>query len=117
MSSQHSVSNVNGNLFGEGAKLDIKCTNTRKVGENVQETTSHVIVDHTKPDDAGTNELIDWLKKIRLENILVGLTELGAEDLEDMLELEDDDLETLQLKKIPMKRLKRAIAKLEEDKV
>ena len=53
-----------------------------------------------------------WLKEKRLSRIFASLVDLGAEDTTDLLDLDDEDIAGLQLKKLEMKRFRRAIDEL-----
>jgi len=62
-----------------------------------------------------TVTLAQWLKKLRLDRIATKLRDLGVEDVQDTTLLDEEDLKSLNLKKIEMKNLLRGIAKLEEN--
>ena len=56
-----------------------------------------------------------WLENIRLEKYYSPLTELGVESLDDLKDIVEDDLASLGMKKLEMRRLLAAIAELSKD--
>ena len=60
--------------------------------------------------------LSEWLADpdVRLTKIAGKLADFGAEVVADLLDLDDEDINCLQLKKLEVKRLKRALKALIE---
>ena len=111
MTAQSSHASVCKNSFGSGAKINVVVgTTSKKNGEKRSETAA-IILGLNDDDDT---KLTEWLSKLHLDHILKKLEELGVADTEDMTLLDEEDLNSLNLKKIQMKKLKRAIAELEE---
>lgn len=111
MTAQSSHASVCKNSFGSGAKINVVVgTTSKKNGEKRSETAA-IILGLNDDDDT---KLTEWLSKLHLDHILKKLEELGVAETEDMTLLDEEDLNSLNLKKIQMKKLKRAIAELEE---
>ena len=111
MTAQSSHASVCKNSFGNGAKINVVVgTTSKKNGEKRSETAA-IILGLNDDDDT---KLTEWLSKLHLDHILKKLEELGVAETEDMTLLDEEDLNSLNLKKIQMKKLKRAIAELEE---
>ena len=111
MTAQSSHASVCKNSFGSGAKINVVVgTSSKKNGEKRSETAA-IILGLNDDDDT---KLTEWLSKLHLDHILKKLEELGVAETEDMTLLDEEDLNSLNLKKIQMKKLKRAIAELEE---
>ena len=110
MSTQQAISHITGNKFGNGTGVSINTTTTTEDGVRKSHSSIQIKTD-TIPETQSTLE--EWLKNIRLSRIFKTLVDFGAEDIEDLRDLDDDDFTSLQLKKLEMKRLKRAIEKLE----
>ena len=113
MTSQAAAASMCKNHFGNGAKINISVGTTAKKGDEKPATTTAAISMEVDTEEE-TVTLAQWLKKLRLDRIDTKLRDLGAEDVQDMPLLDEEDLQSLDLKKIEMKKLKRAIAKLEE---
>ena len=114
MTTQQAVSNMCGNTFGAGADIGINVTTTttKENGETVRKSLSSIHIKQEPVSDEKHSSLENWLKNIRLSKILKNLVELGAEDVEDVVDLDDEDIASLQLKKLETKRFQRAITKL-----
>ena len=112
MSSQLASANLSKNKFGNGANISIKVTNSSKKGNEEKSQSSSMALVINDSDDENNKTLVQWLTALHLFNIYNKLKELGVEDIEDMTLLDEEDLNSLELKKIKMKKLKRAIAKI-----
>ena len=111
MTAQNTHASISQNSFGTGAKINLVVgTSSKKNGREKSETAA-IILGLNDDDDT---KLIQWLSKLNLDHILKKLEELGVAETEDMTLLDEEDLNSLNLKKIQMKKLKRAIAELEE---
>ena len=64
-------------------------------------------------NDDNAMTLVKWLSVLHLDHIFNNLKELGVEEIEDMTLLDEEDFNSLNLKKIQMKKLKRAINTIE----
>ena len=108
MTAQSSHASVSQNSFGSGAKINVVVgTSSKKNGREKSETAAIIL--GLNDDDT---KLTQWLSKLHLDHILKKLEELGVAETEDMTLLDEEDLNSLDLKKIQMKKLKRAIAEL-----
>ena len=117
MTAQSSHASVCRNSFGSGAKINVVVgTSSKKNGKEKSETTAIILGlnDDEEMIDLDDTKLIEWLTKLHLDHIFKKLEELGVAGTEDMTLLDEEDLNSLNLKKIQMKKLKRAIAELEE---
>ena len=115
MTTQAAVATMNKNSFGDGASISINVSNSsKKKKDNEEKEESHAVAlnigDHSD-DNAMT--LVKWLSLLHLDNIFNNLKELGVEEIEDMTLLDEEDFNSLNLKKIQMKKLKRAIDAIE----
>tara|TARA_B100000686_G_C16792144_1_gene979476 strand:- start:1650 stop:2012 length:363 start_codon:yes stop_codon:yes gene_type:complete len=117
MTTQQAVSNMCGNTFGKGADIgiNVSTTTTKENGETVRKSRSCIHIKQEPVSDEKHPSLENWLKDIHLSKILNNLIELGAEEVEDVLDLDDEDIAGLQLKKLQTKRFQRAITKLKEN--
>ena len=112
MTSQSTHASISQNSFGKGAKINLVVgTSSKKNGREKSETAAIILGLNDDDDDT---KLTQWLSKLHLDHILKKLEELGVAETEDMTLLDEEDLNSLNLKKIQMKKLKRAIAELEE---
>ena len=115
MTSQAAASSLCKNTFGNGASININVgTSSKKGGEEKTSNTSASVTLINDNDDEHTPTLIEWLKKLRLDKILPKLQDIGVEDVEDATLLDEEDIQSLDLKKIEKKKLTRAIAKLSD---
>ena len=111
MTTQAAVATMNKNSFGDGAKISINVSNSsKKKKDNEEKEESQAITVNLHQDD---ETLTKWLDHLHLDHIFAKLKELGAEEIEDMTLLDEEDFNSLGLKKIQMKKLKRAIANIE----
>jgi len=112
MTTQAAVANTNGNSFGDGAKISINVsTNSKKKMPNEEKESSQAITLQFQNSEEDKT-LTKWLSAIHLDHIYNKLKELGVEEIEDTTLLDEEDLNSLDLKKIQMKKLKRAIANI-----
>ena len=112
MTAQNTHASISQNSFGTGAKINLVVgTSSKKNGKEKSETAAIILGLNDDDDDT---KLTQWLSKLHLDHILKKLEELGVAEIEDMTLLDEEDLNSLDLKKVQMKKLKRAIAKLEE---
>ena len=112
MTAQNTHASISQNSFGTGAKINLVVgTSSKKNGKEKSETAAIILGLNDDDDDT---KLTQWLSKLHLDHILKKLEELGVAEIEDMTLLDEEDLNSLNLKKIQMKKLKRAIAELEE---
>ena len=112
MTAQNTHASISQNSFGTGAKINLVVgTSSKKNGKEKSETAAIIL---GLNDDNDDTKLTQWLSKLHLDHILKKLEELGVAEIEDMTLLDEEDLNSLDLKKVQMKKLKRAIAKLEE---
>ena len=121
MSAQSSYASLCKNSFGNGAKINLVVGTTsskKNEGENGAEKseTAAIILGLNDEEmiDADDTDLTEWLSKLHLHHIWKKLNGLGVTEIEDMTLLDEEDLNSLDLKKIEIKKLRRAIAKLEE---
>ena len=114
MTSQAAASSLCKNHFGSGASINIRVGTSAKKDDDKKPSTTTAAISMEVDTEEETVTLAQWLKKLRLDRIDTKLRDLGAEDVQDMPLLDEEDLQSLDLKKIEMKKLKRAIAKLEE---
>ena len=115
MTAQSSHASVCRNSFGSGAKINVVVgTSSKKNGKEKSETTAIILGlnDDEEMIDLDDTKLTEWLTKLHLDHIFKKLEELGVAGTEDMTLLDEEDLNSLDLKKIQMKKLKRAIAEL-----
>ena len=113
MTTQAAVATMNKNSFGNGAKISINVSNSsKKKKDNEEKEESQSIALHLQ-DSNDEQTLTKWLSVVHLDHIYNKLKELGVEEIEDMTLLDEEDLNSLDLKKIQMKKLKRAIANIE----
>ena len=113
MTAQNTHASISQNSFGTGAKINLVVgTSSKKNGREKSETAAIIL--GLNDDDDDDTKLTQWLSKLHLDHILKKLEELGVAETEDMTLLDEEDLNSLNLKKIQMKKLKRAIAELEE---
>jgi len=111
MTAQNTHASISQNSFGTGAKINLVVgTSSKKNGKEKSETAA-IILGLNDDDDT---KLTQWLSKLHLDHIFKKLEELGVAEIEDMTLLDEEDLNSLDLKKVQMKKLKRAIAELEE---
>ena len=113
MTSQSAAANLNKNNFGEGAKVTITVSNSSKKGDEKKAGSSScaaIVINDS--DDENNITLVKWLNNLHLDGICNKLEELGVSETEDMTLLDEEDLASLNLKKIEIKKLKRAIVKL-----
>lgn len=115
MTTQQAVSNMCGNTFGAGADIGINVSTTTKKenGETVRKSISSIHIKQEPVSDEKHLSLENWLKDIRLSKILNNLIELGAEDVEDLCDLEEEDIANLQLRKLEEKRFRRGLELLQ----
>jgi len=115
MTTQSASANLSKNQFGDGAKISINVTNSskRKKGDEEKVEDQAITLHFHDSDDEKPPTLAKWLSIIHLDHIFNKLKELGVEEIEDMTLLDEEDLNSLDLKKIQMKKLKRAIANIE----
>ena len=117
MTSQSTHASISQNSFGKGAKINLVVgTSSKKNGKEKSETAAIILGLNNDEEmiDGDDTDLTEWLSKLHLHHILKKLEELGVAEIEDMTLLDEEDLNSLDLKKVQMKKLKRAIAKLEE---
>ena len=117
MTSQSTHASISQNSFGKGAKINLVVgTSSKKNGEKKSETAAIILGlnDDQEMIDADDTDLTEWLSKLHLHHFFKKLEDLGVAEIEDMTLLDEEDLNSLDLKKVQMKKLKRAIAKLEE---
>ena len=110
------ISTVAGNTFGSGLNMNIVTeTRVRKEnGETVRVGHSEVNI-KTEKNELGHQALRAWLADIRVNSSVIGqLVELGAETVEDLVDLDAEDITSLDLKKLELKRFKAAIELLKE---
>ena len=112
MAAQSAVSNMNGNTFGAGAEIgiNVSTTTTNEKGDKVRKSTSSISI--SQPAKKVT-ALAQWLDNIHLSQLLPPLTELGAEEVEDLCDLDEEDIAGLQMKKLQEKRFRRAVGEIE----
>ncbi len=111
MTTQAAVASMSDNSFGNGAQISINVSNrSKKKKGNEEKEESQAIAVNLRQDD---ETLTKWLGNLHLDHIFAKLKELGAEEIEDMTLLDEEDLNSLNLKKIQMKKLQRAIAQIE----
>ena len=108
MTTQAAVASMSDNSFGNGANIRIDVSNSSKKG-NEEKVESQAITVNLHNDD---QTLTKWLSTLHLDHIYNKLKELAVEEIEDMTLLDEEDLNSLDLKKIQMKKLQRAIAKI-----
>ena len=119
MTTQIAASNISKNRFGNGAVVSVNVSNGSKKGKEKKKKTQTIALEFLDSDSDidSDNEkqmpLTKWLSALHLDNIYNKLKELGVEETEDMTLLDEEDFESLNLKKIQMKKLRRAIAKIE----
>lgn len=113
MTSQAAAANFSKNTIGDGGHISINVTTTSKKNGKEKSESAATFINLNNEDHDTT--LVEWLKKLRLDKIFTKLQDLGVEDVEDALLLDEEDLQSLDLKKIEMKKLMRAIAKLEQN--
>ena len=115
MTTQQTVSNMIGNTFGSGADIgiNVSSTTTQENGETVRKSHSRIQIKQDPVVDKKDPALANWLKKINLSKILDALIELGAEEVEDLLDLEEEDIANLQLRKLQEKRFRRGLELLQ----
>tara|TARA_B100001123_G_scaffold442696_1_gene586896 strand:- start:809 stop:1147 length:339 start_codon:yes stop_codon:yes gene_type:complete len=112
MTTQAAAASMCKNSFGNGAKISINVSNSsKKKKDNEEKEESQAITLNLHDDNVMT--LPKWLSGLHLDHIFNNLKELGVEEIEDMTLLDEEDLNSLNLKKIQMKKLKRAIAHIE----
>jgi len=117
MTAQSTRATLSQNSFGSGAKINVVVgTSSKKNGREKSETAAIILGlnDDQEMIDADDTDLTEWLSKLHLHHIFKKLEELGVAEIEDMTLLDEEDLNSLDLKKIEIKKLRRAIAKLEE---
>ena len=113
MTTQAAVASMSKNSFGNGASISINVSNSsKKKKDNEEKEESQSIALHLQ-DSNDDQTLTKWLSTLHLDHIYNKLKELGVEEIEDMTLLDEEDLNSLDLKKIQMKKLKRAIANIE----
>ena len=111
MTTQAAVASMSKNSFGNGASISINVSNSsKKKKDNEEKKESQSITVNLHENE---QTLTKWLSVIHLGHIYNKLKELGAEEIEDMTLLDEEDFNSLDLKKIQMKKLKRAIANIE----
>ena len=117
MTTQIATSTIAKNQFGEGAVVSVNVSNSSKKGKEKKKKIQTIALEFLDSDSDSDNEkqmpLTKWLSALHLDNIYNKLKELGVEETEDMTLLDEEDFESLNLKKIQMKKLRRAIAKIE----
>jgi len=99
---------LNKNQFGDGAKINVQVhagSSTKK-----RKPVSAAIIFNEEDEDA---PFAKWLKKMHLSRIFNQLDGVGVVAAEDLLLLDEDDLQELNLKKLELKKLRRAIATLQ----
>ena len=117
MTAQSSHASLCKNTFGSGAKINlvVGTTSSKKNGGEKSETAAIILgLNDEEMIDADDTDLTEWLSKLHLHHIWKKLNGLGVAEIEDMTLLDEEDLNSLDLKKIEIKKLRRAIAKLEE---
>ena len=105
MTAQSSHASVCKNSFGSGAKINVVVgTTSKKNGEKRSETAAIILGLNNDEEmiDADDTKLTEWLSKLHLDHILKKLEELGVAETEDMTLLDEEDFESLNLKKIQM---------------
>ncbi len=113
MTTQAATASMHKNSFGDGASISINVSNSsKKKKDNEEKGESQAITLHLQ-DSNDDQTLTKWLSTLHLDHIYNKLKELGAEEIEDMTLLDEEDFNSLGLKKIQMKKLKRAIANIE----
>ena len=113
MTTQAAAANMSKNSFGNGANISIKvCNSSKKKNDNEEKEESQALTLHLQDSD-DDKTLTKWLNGLHLDHIYGKLKELGVEEIEDATLLDEEDLNALDLKKIQMKKLKRAIANIE----
>ena len=111
MTTQAAAASMCKNSFGNGASISINVSNSsKKKKDNEEKEESQAITLHLHDDD---QTLAKWLSVLHLDHIFNNLKELGVEEIEDMTLLDEEDFNSLNLKKIQMKKLKRAINTIE----
>ena len=110
MTTQTAEANLSKNSFGNGAKISINVSNNSKKGD--KEKSQEIALRFQESDDEKSITFAKWLNALHLDHVFDKLKELGVEDIEDMTLLDEEDFNSLNLKKIQMKKLNRAIAKL-----
>ena len=110
MTTQAAAANLSKNNFGNGANISINVSNNSKKGD--EEKSQAITLHLHESDDEKPMTLAKWLSTLHLDHVYNKLKELGVEEIEDMTLLDEEDLNSLDLKKIQMKKLNRAIAKL-----
>ena len=117
MTAQNTHASISQNSFGTGAKINLVVgTSSKKNGKEKSETAAIILGlnDDQEMIDGDDTDLTEWLSKLHLHHILKKLNGLGVAEIEDMTLLDEEDLNSLDLKKIEIKKLRRAISKLEE---
>ena len=113
MTSQAAAANFCKNTIGDGGQITISVgTSSKKNGEEKSASSTTFI---NLDNEDHTTTLVEWLKKLRLDKIFTKLQDLGVEDVAHIILLDEEDLQSLDLKKIEMKKLMRAIAKHEQN--
>ena len=117
MTTQAANANLNKNQFGDGAKISINVSNSSRQPNIEKVKTQSIALEFRDRDSDSDTEkqmtLTKWLSVLHLDNIYNKLKELGVEETEDMTLLDEEDFESLHLKKIQMKKLRRAILAIE----
>tara|TARA_Y100001970_G_C14153835_1_gene814328 strand:+ start:958 stop:1305 length:348 start_codon:yes stop_codon:yes gene_type:complete len=115
MTTQAANASLCKNQFGDGAKISINVTNSsnKKKGREEKVENQAITLHLHESADEKPPTLTEWLSIIHLDHIFNKLKELGVEEVEDMNLLDEEDMNSLDLKKIQMKKLKRAIANIE----
>ena len=119
MTTQIAASTISKNQFGEGAVVSVNVSNgsQKGKGKKKKKKTQTIALEFLDSGSDSDNEqqipLAKWLSALHLDNIYNKLKELGVEETEDMTLLDEEDFESLHLKKIQMKKLRRAILAIE----
>lgn len=102
---------LNNNEFGNGASINISVSNStkNKDGSGKSETQKIAVA---LEDTEQKTELALWLENAHLLQIAGALEAAGVTHPSDTLLLDEEDLAELDLKKVPMKKLRRAIDEL-----
>ena len=114
MTTQAAISNMVGNTFGSGADIgiNVSTTTTKENGETVRKSHSSIHIKQDPVENESHSSLKNWLENIRLSKIFDALVELGAEEVEDLVDLDEEDITSLQLRKLEDKRFRRGIESL-----
>ncbi len=110
------TSTISDNTFGSGLNLCVRThsTTTDENGKKVTQGKSEIQIKQPGVQEKESS-LDNWVAENRLPAQLVqALVELGAEGVEDLVDLDDEDIASLNLKKLQVRRFTRAINALRE---